>query len=219
MPTDAKARRKTMVDGIKRDLIRSSAKKLFAETGLDGASVREIAKLAGYTTGAIYFHYANKEELYADILAESLDQLLTRVSAAAPDEADPVLALDGAFRALVDFYDENPRDLDLSLYLLSGTRPRGLTPALNRELNGKLLAVLDIYRRHLARAGVEEALLSVEVGALFDEMIGALVASHTRRLRVIGTNLKAVVDHHTANLAARLTRRGARTSKPSSRQT
>ena len=60
-------------------------------------------------------------------------------------------ALATAFRALVGFYDENPRDLDLSLYLLNGARPRGLTPALNRELNGKLLAVLDVYRLQLPR--------------------------------------------------------------------
>ena len=48
------------------------------------------------------------------------------------------------------FYDENPRDLDLSLYLLNGARPRGLTPALNKELNSKLRLVLDIYRTELS---------------------------------------------------------------------
>ncbi|XSC47523.1 TetR/AcrR family transcriptional regulator [Bradyrhizobium sp. RDT10] len=63
--------RKLTVDGVKRELIRSAAKKLFAVSGLDGTSVREIAKLAGYTTGAIYFHYGSKEELYADILRDS----------------------------------------------------------------------------------------------------------------------------------------------------
>ena len=63
-----RTRRRQAVDTVKRELIRSAAKKLFAEAGLDGTSVREIARLAGYTTGAIYFHYANKEELYADIL-------------------------------------------------------------------------------------------------------------------------------------------------------
>ena len=35
-------------------------------------------------------------------------------------------------------------------------------------------------------------------------VIGALVASHTGRLRFIGTDLASVVDHHTGNLAARL---------------
>ena len=200
----AKNRRKQAVVAVKRELIRSAAKQLFAEQGLDGTSVREIAKQAGYTTGAIYFHYANKEELYADILLESLDNLLGCVASSVDGAPEPVVALATSFRALVGFYTENPRDLDLSLYLLNGARARGLTPALNRELDGKLLAVLDVYRRQLAKAGVEDGRLSVEVGGLFDEMIGSLVASLTGRLKVIGTDLASVVDHHVANLAVRL---------------
>ncbi|WP_063623401.1 MULTISPECIES: TetR/AcrR family transcriptional regulator [Bradyrhizobium] len=208
---DAKrVQRKMAIDGVKRELIRSAAKTLFAEFGLQGASVREIAKAAGYTTGAIYFHYANKEELYADILRESLDQLLKKIENSLPRSDDPVAALSAAFRALVRFYDENPRDLDLSLYLLNGARPRGLTPELNKELNAKLRSVLDIYRVHLERAGVEKANLSVEVGVVFDEMIGALVAAHTGRLKVIGTTLSSVVDRHTANIARRLSKTRAR---------
>ena len=213
-------RRRQAVDTVKRELIRSAAKKLFAKSGLDGTSVREIARLAGYTTGAIYFHYANKEELYADILRDSLDRLLVSVSAAVSAKDSPVEALSGAFHAFVRFYDENPRDFDLGLYLLSGIQPRGLTPALNFELNTRLLAVLDLYRVHLARAGINKGRLNVEVAGLFDEMIGSLVAAHTGRLRVIGTNLSEVVDHHVANLVFRLTqghnrpqRRGASASK------
>jgi len=199
-----KKNRKLTLDLVKRELIRSAAKKLFAESGLDGTSVREIARLAGYTTGAIYFHYANKEELYADILRDSLDRLFIEVRGSLPANDEPIARLTAAFRALVHFYDENPRDLDLSLYLLNGARPRGLTPTLNKELNGKLLLVLDIYRTELSHAGIEDTRLNVEVGGLFDEMIGSLLAAHTGRLKVIGTDLAEVVEHHTANLAERL---------------
>jgi len=199
-----KRNRKLTVDAVKRDLIRSAAKKLFAESGLDATSVREIARLAGYTTGAIYFHYANKEELYADILRDSLDRLFTEVRASLPATDEPIARLTAAFRALVRFYDENPRDLDLSLYLLNGARPRGLTRTLNKELNNKLRLVLDIYRTELSHAGIEDTRLNVEVGGLFDEMIGSLLAAHTGRLKVIGPNLAEVVEHHTTNLAERL---------------
>ncbi|MEY9524020.1 AcrR family transcriptional regulator [Bradyrhizobium japonicum] len=196
--------RKQAVDAVKRDIIKSAAKKLFAETGLDGTSVREIARHAGYTTGAIYFHYADKEELYADILRDSLDALLARISTSIGATEHPISALSSAFRSFVAFYDEYPSDLDLSLYLLSGAKRRGLTPTLNRELNGKVLSVLNLFRHQLVRAGVKEERLNVEVAGLFDEMIGALVAAHTGRLKVIGADLTDVVEHHTANLVARL---------------
>lgn len=107
----------------------------------DGTSVRDIAQLAGYTTGAIYFHYLNKEELYADVLRESLDRLFQAVSIAASKASTPLENVVSAFRTLIAFYEENPRDLDLSLYLYQGARPRGLTAALNRELNTKLMSV------------------------------------------------------------------------------
>lgn len=210
--SDTRRKQRTLaVDGVKREIIRSAAKHLFAEFGLNGTSVREIARTAGYTTGAIYFHYANKEELYADILRDSLDLLLKDVAASVAPYSEPVAALEAAFRALVMFYDRNPRDLDLSLYLLNGARPRGLTPALNRELNGKLRAVLDVFRTQLSRAGVKDSALNVEVGVLFDEMIGALVSAHTGRLKVIGTDLASVVEHHTSNLAERLAKGRKRT--------
>ena len=61
--------RNTAVNALKRDLIREAAKRVFLARGLSAASVREIALQAGYTTGAIYFHYASKEEIYADVLS------------------------------------------------------------------------------------------------------------------------------------------------------
>ena len=64
----ARASRNTAVNALKRDLIREAAKRVFLARGLSAASVREIALQAGYTTGAIYFHYASKEEIYADVL-------------------------------------------------------------------------------------------------------------------------------------------------------
>lgn len=195
--------RKRRVDTVRRDLIKEAAKKLFATAGLDGASVREIARLAGYTTGALYFHYPSKEELYADILGESLSALLERVQAGSAGER-PLDALSNAFRALVGFYEERPRDLELSLYLFQGMRPRGLTPALNRALNEKLTGILAVFREALVRANVKETQLDVEVGCIFTQMIGSLVSAQTGRLRVLGTDLSTVVEHHIAGLVARL---------------
>ena len=201
----AREQRQAAVDNVKRDFIRRAAKKLFAERGLDATSVREIAREAGYTTGAIYFHYESKEALYADILRESLDQLLVEVAAAAAGhDDDPLESLSRAFRALVEFYDANPRDLDLSLYLLQGTRPRGLTPAANKELNERLMATMAIYRRKLGEIGVPAKEIDLEVAGIFDEMIGALIAAHTGRLRLFGVDLRAMTEFHIRNLASRL---------------
>jgi AcrR family transcriptional regulator len=66
------------VDPI-RDKLVASAAVVFAEKGYDGAGVAEIARRAGYTTGAIYGRFTGKAELLlAAIEARSeneLDQL------------------------------------------------------------------------------------------------------------------------------------------------
>ena len=62
-----------------RDKLVAAAAEVFAEKGYDGAGVAEIARRAGYTTGAIYGRFTGKAELLlAAIEARSdseLDQL------------------------------------------------------------------------------------------------------------------------------------------------
>src|ERR1051325_6634737 len=49
-----------------RDLLLDAAEEVFAERGYDGASLEEIAQRAGYTRGAIYKHFGNKEEMFLE---------------------------------------------------------------------------------------------------------------------------------------------------------
>jgi AcrR family transcriptional regulator len=46
-----------------RSALIASARHVFATRGFEGASLDEIADAAGYTRGAIYRHFANKEDL------------------------------------------------------------------------------------------------------------------------------------------------------------
>lgn len=48
-----------------------SAIRVFALKGFDDASMREIAAEAGLTTGAIYHHYKNKDDLFYDAVKEA----------------------------------------------------------------------------------------------------------------------------------------------------
>ena len=49
----------------------------FADTGVEGASVRAIAERAGYTPGALYTYFEDKEALASACLARSLGRLLS----------------------------------------------------------------------------------------------------------------------------------------------
>lgn len=214
MPVSAKASRNTAVNALKRDLIREAAKRVFLSRGLSAASVREIALQAGYTTGAIYFHYASKEEIYADVLRQSLTALHEAVSAAAASQADALGSLTAAYRAFIAFYRANPRDLSLGLYLFEGAGPRGLNAKLNRDLNEKFLGVMQVFDAGLAAAGVPRRECRVEAVAIFDEMIGLLIAANTGRLGVFAVDADKMTDRHVAWLTTRVAMLTDATSKP-----
>src|SRR3954452_16619624 len=56
-----------------RDALLAAAMEIFAERGYRDASVDEIAARAGYSKGAIYFHFSGKEALFFALLEERVD--------------------------------------------------------------------------------------------------------------------------------------------------
>ena len=59
----AKTKRQQDLHDFKRARIVAAAEKIFLAQGIEGASLRAIAREAGYTPGALYAYYASKEEL------------------------------------------------------------------------------------------------------------------------------------------------------------
>ncbi len=51
------------------------AKEEFMEKGFEGASMRSIAEKSGYTTGMVYGRFADKSQLFKELVGEAADQL------------------------------------------------------------------------------------------------------------------------------------------------
>lgn len=49
---------------------------MFAFRGLDGTSVREVARTAKVNNAMIYYHFKDKEDLYRSVLADSFSELI-----------------------------------------------------------------------------------------------------------------------------------------------
>lgn len=54
-----------------RRAILAAARTLFTERGYRGASIDDIAETAGYSKGAVYSNWANKEALFLDLMDET----------------------------------------------------------------------------------------------------------------------------------------------------
>lgn len=197
--------RKAAVADLKRALILDAAAEVFARDGLEGASMRALAREAGYTAGALYFHFDSKEAIYAALLERSLAALRALTQDAADRQESPRGALRAAAEAWFDFYAENPRDLDLGFYLFrGGMRPHGLGRDRDRALNESLLATLRPLRDALLESGLDADGADAESAAFFAHASGALLLQHTGRIRLFPTGARALLERYLDDLERRL---------------
>ncbi len=197
-------RRQTLTDA-RRALVLDAARIVFSEAGIEGASIREIAKKAGYTPGAIYSYFESKEAIYAALLDESLMRLQAAVAEAKVFKSRPDKTLAAKAQAWFDFYAANPRDLDLGFYLVHGMRPRGLTSELDHELNDRLYDALSPCEEALRALGLDAALALQENTAFFAHGVGLLLMQHTGRIRMCRQSADALFKTYLAQLTLRST--------------
>ena len=101
----------------------------FLKKGWAKSSMREVAKLAGVTTGSLYFHFKNKEALFDALVKDVYDSLLANHRAMYDTffTIPPDIEKRRAFRfesrkKTVDFVYENYRAVKLLVCDSAGTR-------------------------------------------------------------------------------------------------
>jgi AcrR family transcriptional regulator len=67
-----------------------AAEEVFVEKGIGAASVEEIAARAGYTRGAVYANFADKDALFAAVLDARLARRIDEIDALAAQARSPV---------------------------------------------------------------------------------------------------------------------------------
>ncbi|WP_374514003.1 TetR family transcriptional regulator [Brevundimonas sp.] len=70
-----------------RQKVLDAARALFAERGYEAATIRDIAKGAGMSTGAVFANFQDKAELFEAVLTEDLARLGETLRAAAASES------------------------------------------------------------------------------------------------------------------------------------
>ena len=203
----AKIERQQAMTDVRRALVLDAARAVFEKLGIEGASIREIARAAGYTPGAIYFYYDSKEAIYGALLAESLERLNDRVAQAGPGAVDAAALLEAKASAWFDFYADNPRELDLGFYLVQGMRPRGLNATLNEQLNSRLHDALQPCEAALQALGLTGEAALRETTALFAQGVGLLLLKHTGRIRMFGQDATLLFDAYVIGLLERVRQR------------
>src|SRR3954469_13087074 len=87
-PGQDASRAKDASGSAKRRQILDGARQVFLASGFDGASMGEIAKVAGVSKGTLYVYFDSKESLFAALTTEEkrgLAEVLFKLDADDPD--------------------------------------------------------------------------------------------------------------------------------------
>jgi len=106
---------------VKEALLKAGREE-FLDKGFERASLRKICEKAGVTTGAVYFFFENKEDLFHQIVAGTVKQLDSLAKELTAEEFEGSGASSASDQKLMEFLWNNRREVKLLLEKAEGTR-------------------------------------------------------------------------------------------------
>ncbi len=141
-----------------RDHLLAAAAEVFAERGFHGASLDEVAAVAGFTKGAVYSNFKNKEDLFLALFKANYDREMDAIRAVLNDSEVPPEARISDFVALIrDQTTAVGRNFNLLYqeFWLYAARNPDVRKELTRIDDEGAQALAEILRAERERVGLE----------------------------------------------------------------
>lgn len=192
-----RTRRKRNAKATRGELL-AAATEEFAEKGLAGARVDEIAARTATSKHMIYYHFGSKEGLYAAVLELAYEEFRLAEGAVNYDALDPVAALAELVGRTFDVHASHPQIVRtiMAENINRGANIIGIDSFHQREL------ALDTMRRILDR-GAEDGVLHRDLDALQIHLtVSALCFHYIANVHTFG-HVFGIDAHSAANLQKR----------------
>ncbi|MBJ7332087.1 MAG: TetR/AcrR family transcriptional regulator [Solirubrobacteraceae bacterium] len=118
-----------------REALLDAAERTFSERGYHSVTVPEIAKEAGFTTGAVYSNFSGKEELFLALMERAMGGEAERRAEAIAAAQTPQERVRLVARLWIDVLHERPEAMTLFMEFWSYSRR---DPALREEVARRL---------------------------------------------------------------------------------
>ena len=168
-----------------RGRVLAAGKKLFAEHGFAGTSLRQVAEDAGISTGLLQYHFGSKQGLYDAVREDALGDYIEsqRSQLELPDQVVAPF-LEGALRQYFRYMHAHPEWSRLATWsILEGDiRP---WPR-ETEFLDTLVARVDAAKKAgVIQSDLDPELLVILVGSIMNSWLGYR-QRHAERLRHLG---------------------------------
>jgi AcrR family transcriptional regulator len=182
-----------------RDDLLSAALRVFARRGYRAAGVDEIADEAGYSKGALYWHFAGKAELLNALLEERVDAPMREkivLLASAPPEQDMSVEASRTFGSQVDAQREALL-LEREYWSLAIRDPelRARYAERQADLRRELGAAMEARARHLGTPDIgmpAEDVARVVMSIIGGLTVDALIEPGSVRPELLGEALAVI---------------------------
>ena len=190
---------------LTRRRLLDAAAEVFGEKGFRAATLADVANRAGYTIGAVYSNFANKDEVFLALMRERLraveEDLAATIREDASDTEGPIGSVDDRIERELDRLAAAEEAVPVRWWrLLSEYRTYAATdPAAWAELSDAERRCREIIARHIAAFATSVGLLlpmsAIELAELSAALGDGLRAAHAegRSTLTSGQGLRVVV--------------------------
>ena len=144
-----RSRKRTRIQEENEERILNAALEVFSTYGFRGATVDQIAKLAGMTKPNLLYYFRRKQDIYRAVLNRTLEMWLTPLEELAGD-GDPAVEISAYIDRKLEMSRDNPKESRLfAMEIIQGA------PVLGDVLAGQLRKLVDekttVIRRWIAK--------------------------------------------------------------------
>jgi AcrR family transcriptional regulator len=187
--TPVKLTRRALAKQRTRERVLAAARRLFSERGYEGATIRDIAQAAGMSTGAVFASFADKSELFEEILTADHEVIHAQMIQATRTAKTADEALLGLFGVAYGFHVEQLPLLRASI-AVSWTR----SEAAERRARADIKPLFQLIDEAIRR-GVEQKQLKADVDAqLLAEIVWDVYLANYRRAVYDGWSVGALLE-------------------------
>jgi AcrR family transcriptional regulator len=155
-----------------RDHLLAAAAQVFAERGFHGATLDEVARVAGFTKGAVYSNFKNKDDLFLALFKANYEREMAQLVATLEASAVPSVDRLTDFVALIQ--EETRRapnsavlHQEFWLYATRNPEARERLGAIDEEA---VLALADLLRAQREQEGMEPLEDTVRVARVIETL-------------------------------------------------
>jgi AcrR family transcriptional regulator len=144
-----------------------SAATVAARRGIQGASLDEVAGLAGVTKGAVYANFSSKEDLFLSMLDAHFEARLDELDRIMSTEADPDAQAREAAQGLMRVLAAHPEWHRLFFeFAVHATRNESFREQLVARYRLLRERIADLLAERVERLGIEPVVPTTEVAAM-----------------------------------------------------